>query len=173
MLKDAHRPAEDGHLDAPPAVLQRLCNELKKATQVLPRRTRYVGRLRRCATPATRRSSTTWPTLIELHEAERSGEIYTHHFNMLRRSWRRRPASSARRLRLSASSAMSDDSDRRLHKRMIEPDEPRRLLALRAREMMDENKELFPKDSYDSSSTRYPFNPELVRRARTEVSEHT
>ena len=81
---------------------------------------------------ATRRFSITLRRWLELHEARKTGELYTHHFNMLRVDHGEdSQLSSATRHFRSASRQTEDDPDGTLHTRDDQPAEPRQLFALR------------------------------------------
>lgn len=98
-------------------------------------------------------------TLAELNNIQKSGALYTHHFNMLRRvmeqtanffgfgSWRDcvRPE--------------ADDTDKTLYERVINLMSHGDYSVFEAREMMEENKTLFRK-IFRQFITTHPFNPE-------------
>lgn len=98
-------------------------------------------------------------TLAELNDLQKSGALYTHHFNMLRRvmeqtanffglnSWRDcvRPE--------------LDDPDKTLYERVINLMSHGDYSVFEAREMMEENKTLFRR-IFRQFITIHPFNPE-------------
>ena len=98
-------------------------------------------------------------TLAELNDLQKSGALYTHHFNMLRRvmeqtanffglnSWRDcvRPE--------------PDDPDKTLYERVINLMSHGDYSVFEAREMMEENKTLFRR-IFRQFITSHPFNPE-------------
>ncbi|MBS0556766.1 MAG: AAA family ATPase [Proteobacteria bacterium] len=98
-------------------------------------------------------------TLAELNDLQKSGALYTHHFNMLRRvmeqtanffgfnSWRDcvRPE--------------TDDPDKTLYERIINLMSHGDYSVFEAREMMEENKNLFRR-IFRQFITIHPFNPE-------------
>lgn len=105
--------------------------------------------------------------LTELYEAERSGELYTHHFNMLR-AIMEKTASFHGYANFSACIRQhEDDIDGILHTRIINLLSHGNYSLYEPREMMDENKEHFRRVLHEFIS-RYPFNPKLFNEADTE-----
>ena len=98
--------------------------------------------------------------LAELYEAERSGEIYTHHFNMLR-AIMEKTASFHGHANFSACIRQhEDDIDGVLHTRIVNLLSHGNYSLYEPREMMDENKEHFRRILHEFIK-RYPFNPAL------------
>lgn len=101
-------------------------------------------------------------TLVELNEAQNSGALYTHHFNMLRRvmeqtanffgfdSWKDciRPE--------------ADDPQKTLYERIINLMSHGDYSVFEPREMMEENKNLFRK-IFRQFMAVHPFNPERLQ----------
>lgn len=104
--------------------------------------------------------------LAELCEAARSGEIYTHHFNMLR-SIMEKTASFLGYENFSACIKQhEDDIDGILHTRIVNLLSHGNYSLYEPREMLEENKELFRTILHEFIE-RYPFNPELLNDAAT------
>lgn len=99
--------------------------------------------------------------LTELYQAERSGELYTHHFNMLR-SVLEKSASFHGFPNFSACIPTddADDPDGVLHARLINILSHGDYSLFEPVPMGDENKEHF-KTILDGFLNRYPFNPDL------------
>lgn len=97
-------------------------------------------------------------TLVELNEAQKSGELYTHHFNMLRRvmeqtanffgldSWR------------DCVNPQTDDPEKTLYERVINLMSHGDYSVFEPREMMEENKNLF-REIFRQFMAVHPFNP--------------
>jgi hypothetical protein len=91
---------------------------------------------------------------------QKSGELYTHHFNMMRRVMEQ----SANFFGLSdwteCITAEEDDPDKMLYKRMIDLMSHGDYSLYEPKEMMEENKNHFRKIFHQFIS-RHPFNPDL------------
>ncbi|MBF9171249.1 AAA family ATPase [Xanthomonas campestris pv. campestris] len=102
-------------------------------------------------------------TLVELHEVQASGELYTHHFNMLRRVMEQ----TANFLGLddwkTCIKVTDVDSDRTLFSRMIDLMSHGDYSIYEPREMMEENKAHF-RTVFRRFVTGHPFNPALFPR---------
>lgn len=106
--------------------------------------------------------------LTELYEAERSGKLYTYHFNMLR-AVLEKSASFHGFSNFSACITQDpDDPDGILHARLINILSHGNYSLFEPQEMLDENKAYFKKILHDFLS-RYPFNPELFPQAIEEA----
>jgi len=138
-------------------------NELKRANKYFLRRDRAAGGyiLRNTGdTPFFHHVA----ALRELYEAERSGEIYTHHFNMLR-AIMEKTASFHGHAHFSACIRQGeDDIDGVLHTRIVNLLSHGSYSLYEPTEMMDENKEHFRRILHEFVE-RYPFNPELFDAA--------
>jgi wobble nucleotide-excising tRNase len=98
--------------------------------------------------------------LTELYQAEKSGQLYTYHFNMLR-SLLEKSASFHGFLNFSACIKQDDDDpDGILHARLINILSHGNYSLYEPQEMLEENKSYFKKILNDFLD-RYPFNPEL------------
>lgn len=98
--------------------------------------------------------------LTELHQAEKSGKLYTYHFNMLR-SLLEKSASFHGFPNFSACIKQEDDDqDGTLHARLINILSHGNYSLYEPQEMLEENKAYF-KRILDDFLSRYPFNPEL------------
>lgn len=98
--------------------------------------------------------------LTELYQAEKSGQLYTYHFNMLR-SLLEKSASFHGFPNFSACiKKEDDDQDDTLHARLINILSHGNYSLYEPQEMLEENKAYFKK-ILDDFLSRYPFNPEL------------
>lgn len=107
--------------------------------------------------------------LVELYEADRSGRLYTYHFNMLRTVLEK--ASSFHGFsHISAFLKQDeDDMDGTLHKRVLDILSHGNYSLYEPREMHEENKAHFRRILSDFLN-RYPFNPELFPAAPEEAT---
>ncbi len=144
-----------------------LFNELKRANKYFLRRDRAAGGyvLRNTGdTPFFHHVA----ALTELYEVARSGEIYTHHFNMLR-AIMEKTASFHGHVHFSACIRQGeDDIDGVLHTRIVNLLSHGNYSLYEPREMMDENKEHFRRILREFIE-RYPFNPALFPGESEEV----
>ena len=104
--------------------------------------------------------------LAELYEAKRSGEIYTHHFNMLRAIMEKTASFHGYTHFSDCIKQGEDDIDGVLHTRIVNLLSHGNYSLYEPREMMDENKEHFRRILHEFIK-RYPFNPELFKEAHT------
>ncbi len=99
-------------------------------------------------------------TLVELNGLVRSGHLYTHHFNMLRRVMEQ----TANFLGLSdwhdCIKVHDDDSEKTLHKRIIDLMSHGDYSLYEPKEMMEENKDHF-REIFRNFIAAYPFNQTL------------
>ncbi|HET6977447.1 MAG TPA: AAA family ATPase [Pyrinomonadaceae bacterium] len=99
-------------------------------------------------------------TLVDLNDVQKSGALYTHHFNMMRRVMEQ----TANFFGLSdwkdCIKAEEDDPDKTLYKRIIDLMSHGDYSLYEPKEMMEENKNHFRKIFYQFIS-RHPFNPTL------------
>ena len=99
-------------------------------------------------------------SLTELYEAERSGRLFTHHFNMLR-SILEKTASFHGYKHFSACIKKDDgDDDGVLHTRLVNILSHGNYSLYEPQEMLEENKNYFRKILHDFIQ-RYPFDPAL------------
>jgi len=107
--------------------------------------------------------------LADLYEAERSGRLFTHHFNILR-SILEKTASFHGYQNFSACIKQgADDADGILHTRMINILSHGNYSLYEPQEMLEENKGYFRKILHDFI-TRYPFNPALFQSGTAPVT---
>ena len=103
-------------------------------------------------------------TLVELNELQRTGALYTHHFNMLRRVMEQ----TAKFLGLDdwkdCIKVEEDDPDKTLFKRLIDLMGHGDYSLYEPREMMEENKNHFRK-IFRQFIAHHPFNPTLFPSA--------
>lgn len=136
-----------------------LCNELGKANKYLLSKGSKVGDyiLRDTGeTPFFHHVA----TLVELYEAERSGKIYTHHFNTLRQILEK--TASFHGLSGFSYCIKKDGADEEgiLHTRLVNILSHGNYSLYEPQELLDENKEYFRQILRDFLG-KYPFNPEL------------
>lgn len=137
-----------------------LCNELKNKAQ------RFF--LKGGMSPASYalEASTEKPffqhlgNLVELHQAQSTGKLYTHHFNMMRRIMEQTANFFGLDDWKVCIKAAEDDPDRTLYKRLIDLMSHGDYSLFEPREMMDENKRHF-RTIFRQFVTGYPFNPVL------------
>jgi hypothetical protein len=136
-----------------------LCNELKRAKRY------FLSRDRLLLGYALRETNDTpffhhVAALAELYEAERSGHLYTHHFNMLRAILEKTASFHGYDKFSACIRRDEDDVEGVLHARLVNLLSHGNYSLYEPREMMQENKEHFRKILHDFI-TRYPFNPVL------------
>lgn len=98
-------------------------------------------------------------SIVELNEAQKTGALYTHHFNMMRRVMEQ-TASFLGLEDWAECIRLSEDLDEALSKRMIDLMSHGDYSLYEPREMMEENKAHFRR-IFRAFLNRYPFNPEL------------
>ncbi len=146
-----------------------LCNELK------PRRrnpNRFFLDRRRSSPGYLLRNTGDTPffhhvaALTELYEAERSGQVYTHHFNMLRAIMEKTASFHGHANFSDCIRQHEDDIDGVLHTRFLNLLSHGNYSLFEPREMMDENKEHFRRILHEFID-RFPFNPQLFNKTDT------
>jgi len=105
--------------------------------------------------------------LVDLYEAEQSGELYTHHFNMLRAILEKTASFHGYDNFSACIKRDEDDLDSVLHVRLVNILNHGNYSLYEPREMLEENKEYFRKILHDFIE-RYPFNPALFPNEPTE-----
>lgn len=98
--------------------------------------------------------------LVELYEAQRSGRLYTHHFNMLRSILEKTASFHGYRNFSACIKQDADDADGVLHTRLINILSHGNYSLYEPQEMLEENKRYFSKILHEFIN-RYPFNPAL------------
>lgn len=140
-----------------------LCNELKRAKRYFLSRDKPPGGfvIRETGdTPFFHHVA----TLAALYEAEQSGRLFTHHFNMLR-SILEKTASFHGYENFSACIKQdADDEEGVLHTRLVNILSHGNYSLYEPQEMLEENKNYFRKILHDFIA-RYPFNPVLFPNA--------
>lgn len=96
--------------------------------------------------------------LAELYEADRSGNLYTHHFNILRAILEKTASFHGYRHFSACIKRDADDADGILHTRLINILSHGNYSLYEPQEMLDENKRYFRKILHEFIN-RYPFNP--------------
>lgn len=134
-----------------------LANEIKKAkTYFLSKR--HAGFLLRDTGKTPRFQHVA--SLRELCEAAESGELRTHHFNMLRSIMEKTACFHGYRGFAECINPGDDDPDRMMYKRVVDIMSHGNYSLYEPVEMMDENKEIFRKLLKDFREN-FPFNPKL------------
>lgn len=98
--------------------------------------------------------------LAELYQAEKSGRLYTYHFNVLRTILEKTASFHGFKDFSNFIKKDEGDLDDVLHKRLLDLLSHGNYSLFEPREMQDENKVHFKK-ILDDFLSRYPFNPEL------------
>lgn len=98
-------------------------------------------------------------TLVELNELQKSGALYTHHFNMMRRVMEQTANFFGMSSWKDCIKPENDDLDKTLYERVLNVMSHGDYAVFEAKEMMDENKELFRK-IFRQFIGIHPFNPE-------------
>jgi energy-coupling factor transporter ATP-binding protein EcfA2 len=136
-----------------------LCNELSRADQYFLSRAQLTdgyGLRQTGKTPFFHHVA----SLADLYEAERSGQLFTHHFNMLR-SILEKTASFHGYNHFSACIKKDDgDEDGVLHTRLVNILSHGNYSLYEPQEMLEENKKYFRQILHDFIQ-RYPFAPAL------------
>lgn len=107
--------------------------------------------------------------IVELYEAERSGRLYTHHFNMLRAILEKTASFHGYENFSACIRQDENDIDGVLHTRLVNILSHGNYSLYEPREMVEENKEYFRTILHDFIR-HYPFNPELFEREPKESS---
>jgi len=148
-----------------------LCNELQRAKKYFLSRDKQPG-----AYVVRETGNTPFfhhvATLATLYEAEQSGRLFTHHFNMLR-SILEKTASFHGYENFSACIRRdADDEDGVLHTRLINILSHGNYSLYEPQEMLEENKNYFRKILHDFIN-RYPFNPALFPNSSVQPTPAT
>lgn len=136
-----------------------LCNELNKALKY------FLSRDRSSVSYILRKTGDTpffhhVAALTELYEAERNGELYTHHFNMLRAILEKTASFHGYENFSACIRRDENDLDGVLHTRLVNLLSHGNYSLYEPREMLEENKRYFRTILHDFIH-RYPFNPAL------------
>lgn len=103
--------------------------------------------------------------LAELYEAEQSGRLFTHHFNMLRSILEKTASFHGYRHFSACIRQDANDEDGLLHQRLINILSHGSYSLFEPQEMLEENKNYFRRILHDFIS-RFPFNPEWFAGTR-------
>lgn len=136
-----------------------LCNELKRAKRYFLSRDKQQGGyvIRETGdTPFFHHVA----ALAALYEAERNGELFTHHFNMLRSILEKTASFHGYENFSACIKQEADDEDGVLHTRLVNILSHGNYSLYEPQEMLEENKNYFRKILHEFI-TRYPFNPAL------------
>lgn len=140
-----------------------LCNELGNANKYFLSKDDAAGSylLRRTGdTPFFHHVA----TLTQLYEAAQTGQLYTHHFNMLRAVLEKTASFHGYSGFSACIRRDENDPDGILHARLINILSHGNYSLYEPQEMLEENKRYFRKILYDFIN-RYPFNPALFPTA--------
>lgn len=136
-----------------------LCNELKKSRKYFLAREAQSGNF-----PISETDSTPFlqhlAALVELHQAERTGTVYTHHFNTLRRVMEQTASFFGYANWADCIKPEPNDPNQTLYKRRIDLMSHGDYSLYEPREMMPENKEHFGRVLRQFLSN-HPFSPML------------
>ncbi len=133
-----------------------LCNEIKKSLPYFlanDTRTKNFILSKTDSTPFLYHLA----SLVDLHKAEKSGTLYTYHFNMMRRVMEQTSCFFGYSKWSDCLKPDEDDADHTLHKRVIDLMSHGDYSLYEPREMMQENKELFGK-ALKQFTKRHPFS---------------
>jgi wobble nucleotide-excising tRNase len=138
-----------------------LCNAMKKPRMYFLARQRQPG----SQTFKVQETNSTpflyhLASLVEMHQAQKSGALYTHHFNMLRRVMEQAAAFFGYAKWHDCIKPEVDDPNQTLYKRVIDLMSHGDYSLYEPREMMPENKEHFGK-VLKQFITLHPFSPAL------------
>lgn len=106
-------------------------------------------------------------SLVEMDIAQRTGALYTHHFNMLRRIMEQTANFFGMNTWSDCIQPDEDDPDKALYKRVIDLMSHGDYSLYEPREMMEENKMHFRR-VFDQFILKFPFNAELFVQQPTE-----
>jgi hypothetical protein len=161
LLRDAADPPKVVISTHHPLFFNVLWNDLRKGSRRL-----FLSRTRTSGSYAVRDTEGTpffhhVANLIELHEVAQSGEIFTHHFNMLRAIAEKTASFHGYGNFAECIKRDDGDVDGVLHTRLLNLLSHGGYSLYEPQEMLEENKQYFRKMLYDFTS-RYAFNPELL-----------
>ena len=136
-----------------------LCNELKKSRKY------FLSKDLNSGTFAGHETDSTpflyhLASLVELHEAQKSGALYTHHFNMMRRVMEQTACFFGYAKWEECIKPEDDDPNQTLYKRVIDLMSHGDYSLYEPREMMQENKEHFGR-VLQQFIARHPFSAAL------------
>jgi hypothetical protein len=168
MLEDAADPPKAVVSTHHPLFFNVLWNELRRNSKRL-----FLSRSRTFDAYTVRDTAATpffhhVANLIELHDVAQSGEIFTHHFNMLRAIAEKTASFHGYEHFGDCIKRDEADVDGLLHTRLLNLLSHGGYSLYEPREMLNENKRYFRKMLYDFTS-RYAFNPELLPPAPEDV----
>lgn len=136
-----------------------LCNELRKSRKY------FLSKEPRSGSFTVHETDSTpflyhLASLVELHEAHKSGALYTHHFNMMRRVMEQTACFFGYAKWEECIKPEDDDPNQTVYKRVIDLMSHGDYSLYEPREMMQENKEHFGR-VLRQFITRHPFSPTL------------
>lgn len=138
-----------------------LCNEMKKPrTYFMTRQKQPGGQTFKVQETDSTPFLYHLASLVELNEARKSGALYTHHFNMLRRVMEQTAAFFGYPRWHDCIKPEADDPNQTIYKRIIDLMSHGDYSLYELREMMPENKEHFGK-VFKQFITMHPFSPAL------------
>jgi hypothetical protein len=137
-----------------------LCNEMRKPCKYLLTREqqgRGYTMQETDSTPFLQHLS----SLVDLHEAQRTGKVYTHHFNTMRRVMEQTANFFGMNSWKDCVKPEANDPDKTLYERVINLMSHGDYSVFEAKEMMPENKKLF-RAILKQFVTIHPFGPKLL-----------
>ena len=138
-----------------------LCNEMKKPRMYFMTRQRQaVGHIFKVQETDSTPFLYHLASLVEMHQAQKSGALYTHHFNMLRRVMEQTASFFGYPKWHDCIKPEADDPNQTIYKRIIDLMSHGDYSLYEPREMMPENKEHFGR-VLKQFITLHPFSPAL------------
>jgi hypothetical protein len=139
-----------------------LCNELKKSS-----RQYFLSKESSSGSFVVHETDSTpflyhLASLVELHDARKSGAVYTHHFNMMRRVMEQTACFFGYAKWEECFEPEDDDPNQTVYKRVIDLMSHGDYSLYEPREMMQENKELFGR-VLQQFIAKHPFSPMLFQ----------
>lgn len=107
--------------------------------------------------------------LAELEQAQKSGKLYTHHFNMLRSILEKTASFFGYANFSDCIRPRGDDSEKNLHARVVNIMSHGNYSLYEPIEMLEENKELF-RTILEDFRAQFPFNSDSISEATKEVT---
>lgn len=159
LLNNAENPPKTVVSTHHPLFFNVLCNALNQKRQY------FLSRDQQAETYAIRKTTDTpffhhVASLVEIYEAERSGCLYTYHFNVLRSILEKAASFHGYKVFSDCIKQDSSDEDGVLHARLVNILSHGNYSLYEPQEMLEENKNYFRKILHDFIK-RYPFNPAL------------
>lgn len=148
-----------------------MCNELKKLKKKVARY--FLGKAQGSQGYVLRGTGNTpffqhVANLAELEQAQKSGKLYTHHFNMLRSILEKTASFHGYGSFSDCIRPTGDDSEKTLYTRVVNIMSHGNYSIFEPTEMLEENKALF-KTILEDFRKNFPFNPGVFKEATEEA----